>query len=409
MKRSRFYLVITALLMLSSCDTFTFSSMNNDSSISSTTLITSDGDSGNEQSLSTSEPPRLTTTTYSNPLVFYKIDGNPYHVSACDPDVIQGDDGYWYMYVTNCNVEDLNGNMRYVLGPIFKSANLHEWQYAGNVFEGNAGAATWGSSGAGVWAPSVIKVGNKYNYYYSLSSWGDSNPGIGLAVGDSPVGPWTHYRKLFDQEMTGVRNGIDPQAIYIGEELYLIWGSFFGIGCIKLTDDGTEPFYGFTNLKDNLTYIVENNRGDEGMDIDVNFEGSYVIERNGKYYYMGSQGSCLSGTESTYRVKVGVSDNFFGPYYGSDGKTITDGEGTYGDLVIGPDENVAGTGHNTIIKDNVGEYWIIYHGFSIHGEVNTERIAFMDKILWDENDFPYVKNKKASINTLMPGPTIYKV
>ena len=104
-----------------------------------------------------------------------------------------------------------------------------------------------------------------------------------------------------------------------------------------------------------------------------------------------------------------VSDSFFGPYYGSDGKTITDQDGTFGDLVIGPDENVAGTGHHTIIKDNVGEYLIIYHGFNINSDFNEERIAFMDKILWDENGFPYVKNKVASVGTLLPGPTVYKV
>ena len=314
------------------------------------------------------------------------------------------------MYCTNCNVEDLNGTMKYVLGPIFKSANLHEWRYVGNVFEGNAGASTWGTSGAGVWAPSVIKVGNKYNYYYSLSSWGDSNPGIGLAVGDSPVGPWTHHKKLFDQNMTGVKNGIDPQALYVGDDLYLAWGSFFGIAAIKLTDDGTEPFYGFDHIKDHLVYIVENNRAaDQGMDIDVNFEGTYVIEHDGKYFFMGSQGTCLNGIHSTYHVQAGVADTFFGPYYGSDGKTITDYEGTFGDLVIGPDDNVAGTGHHTIIQDNIGDYWIIYHGFNIHSDFNEERIAFMDKILWDENGFPYVKNRVASIGTLLPGPTIYKV
>ncbi len=376
---------------------------------SSSTIDTGSTNSTSSTSDSTSETPSLVTTTYSNPLNFYKIDGNVYDVSACDPDVIQGDDNYWYMYCTNCNVEDQNGNMKFVLGPIFKSSNLHDWQYAGNVFEGNAGASTWGTSGAGVWAPSVLKVGNKYNYYYSLSSWGDSNPGIGLAVGDSPVGPWKHYKKLFDQNMTGVRNGIDPQAIYVGEDLYLIWGSFFGIGCVQLTDDGTEPFYGFDNLKDHVTYIVDNNRGDEGMDVDVNFEGSYVIEHDGKYFFMGSQGTCLNGLDSTYRVKVGVSDDFFGPYYGSDGKTITDSEGSYGDLVIGPDENVAGTGHHTIVKDNAGEYWIIYHGFNIHSDYNKDRIPFMDKILWDENGFPYVKNRVASVGTLQAGPTVYKV
>ena len=51
--------------------------------------------SGDSNTGSSTEPMALVTTTYKNPLTFYKVDGNPYDVSTCDPDVIQGDDGYW--------------------------------------------------------------------------------------------------------------------------------------------------------------------------------------------------------------------------------------------------------------------------------------------------------------------------
>ena len=355
------------------------------------------------------EPKQYVQTHYSNPLKVHKLDGNEYFVSICDPDIIQGDGDYRYLYCTNTQCEKGKLGMGFDYGPIFKSANLVDWVYAGSVFEGHTNVLSWGTKDAGVWAPSVIKVGNKYNYYYSLSTWGDENPGIGVAVGDSPVGPWTHYGKLLDSNSSGVRNSIDPQAIYIGEELYLVWGSFFGIGATKLTDDGTEVFYGLENLKDHVDFIVENNRGDKGMDIDVNFEGSYVIEHDGKYFYMGSQGTCLDGIDSTYRVKVGSSDSFFGPYKGTDEKVITDSEGNYGDLVIGPDENVAGTGHHTIVKDNVGDYWIFYHGFDINGENNKERMLFMDKISWNSYGFPYVENKKASYHEDLLGPIVYKI
>ena len=346
--------------------------------------------------------------TYENPVKFYKRDGSEYRVYCADPDILRCDeDGYFYMYCTNTDCEMGEVGMMYDLGPIFRSENLTDWTWVGSVFRGNQEAAGWGSEGAGVWAPSVIKVGNTYNYYYSLSSWGDENPGIGVATSPTPYGPWTHYGKLLDQEMSGVRNGIDPQAIYIGEQLYLVWGSFFGIACIELTDDGLEPFYGRENLKDHVVYLIEDNTENQGMNLDINYEGSYIIEKDGQYIYFGSQGTCLSGTESTYRVKAGKSSSFFGPYRGSDGKDLSDREGSFGDIVVEPSDQVAGTGHNTVVRDFSGKYWLFYHGYDLTGDHPTDRIPFLDELLFDEETgMPYIKNRKASIGERKPGPTV---
>ena len=170
------------------------------------------------------------------------------------------------------------------------------------------------------------------------------------------------------------------------------------------SDDGIEPFCGLSALKDNLIWIVEDNSGGT-MDIDINYEGSYIIEIDGSWYYFGSQGSCCSGVDSTYRVKVGKSDSFFGDFKGSDGKKLH--EGTYGDLVIGPSEQVAGTGHNTIVRDFAGDYWIFYHGFDINGEFPNERVPFIDKLLFDEGTgMPYVSGYKASYREEKVGPCV---
>lgn len=344
--------------------------------------------------------------TYQNPLNFYKQDGSKYFVTAADPDVLKADDGYFYMYCTNTYCEMGNKGMQYDRGPIFQSKDLINWTWVGSVFDGHPQALNWGDKDAGVWAPSVIKVGDRYNYYYSLSLWGDPNPGIGVATSLTPYGPWTHYGKVLDSNLSGVKNSIDPKPIYDEDgKLYLIWGSFYGIGAVELTDDGTEVFWGINNIKDHLYWIIDDNSNGQ-MDININYEGSYIIKRNDSYYYFGSQGTCCDGVNSTYRVKAGKANKLLGKYYGSDGKTLTDETGSYGDLVIGPSEEVAGVGHNTVVEDYEGEFWLFYHGFDVDGEYPNERTIFMDKLYFDENDMPYVENKKASIHQDKIGPLV---
>ena len=371
-------------------------------------LIFSSCSSINTSQISTSSESRVnyTNKTYQNPLNFYKQDGSKYFVTAADPDVLKADDGYFYMYCTNTYCEMGNKGMQYDRGPIFQSKDLINWTWVGSVFDGHPQALNWGDKDAGVWAPSVIKVGDHYNYYYSLSLWGDPNPGIGVATSLTPYGPWTHYGKVLDSNLSGVKNSIDPKPIYDEDgKLYLIWGSFYGIGAVELTDDGTEVFWGIDNIKDHLYWIIDDNSNGQ-MDININYEGSYIVKRNDSYYYFGSQGTCCDGVNSTYRVKAGKANKLLGKYYGSDGKTLTDETGNYGDLVIGPSEEVAGVGHNTVVEDYEGELWLFYHGFDVDGEYPNERTIFMDKLYFDENDMPYVENKKASIHQDKIGPLV---
>ncbi len=371
-------------------------------------LIFSSCSSINTSQIFTSSESRVNyiNKTYQNPLNFYKQDGSKYFVTAADPDVLKADDGYFYMYCTNTYCEMGNKGMQYDRGPIFQSKDLINWTWVGSVFDGHPQALNWGDKDAGVWAPSVIKVGDHYNYYYALSLWGDSNPGIGVATSLTPYGPWTHYGKVLDSNLSGVKNSIDPQPIYDEDgKLYLIWGSFYGIGAVELTDDGTEVFWGINNIKDHLYWIIDDNSNGQ-MDININYEGSYIIKRNDSYYYFGSQGTCCDGVNSTYRVKAGKANKLLGKYYGSDGKTLTDETGSYGDLVVGPSEEVAGVGHNTVVEDYEGEFWLFYHGFDVNGEYPNERTIFMDKLYFDENDMPYVENKKASIHQDKIGPLV---
>ena len=52
---------------------------------------------------------------YTNPLRTLKQDGTPYFVPIADPDIIRGDDGYFYMYPTNAEVEKGDRGMHLTL------------------------------------------------------------------------------------------------------------------------------------------------------------------------------------------------------------------------------------------------------------------------------------------------------
>lgn len=398
----KFFLLFVSSLLLASCNVKVSSSSNVEDFSSSH----NDG-GGSSSSSSSSSSIEYERKTYKNPIKFYRQDGSEYFVAAADPDVIYGNDGYYYLYITNASCEMGDKAITFDRGPIFRSKDLTGWTWCGSVFEGQTDQADWGSKDAGVWAPHVVKVGDHWNYYYSLSSWGDSNPGIGVATSPTPYGPWTHYGKLLDQNMTGVRNGIDPYVAYDGDELYIFWGSFFGVAATRLTDDGTELFYA-DQVKEHLTWVIPDNRGDKSMDVYKNYEGTFIIEKDGKYFFFGSQGTCLAGNESTYTVKTGKADSIFGPYYGSDGNDLVNG--TYGDVVVEPSSEVGGTGHNTVIQDFNGDYWLIYHGYDINSESHSdERQLFMDKLLWDsQTGLPYVEGKKASVNKDITGPLVIK-
>ena len=403
-------------------DTSSVSEVISSENISSEPEHSSSSESSIEESSSVEERKYKTINAYQNPLKFYKQNGEQYNLLASDPDVIKcEEDGYFYLYPTGgINVYDLSDTYYLDYGPIFRSKDLINWTYVGSVFRNQEQYTEWGTSGAGVWAPSVLKVGDTYNYYYSLSTLNDSNPGIGVATSPTPYGPWTHYGKLFDSVNTGVENSIDPQAIYYEDELYVVWGSFKGIACIQLYDDGTETYYPEVDGHiDGVRYLIpDNSEGRSvGENLDYGYEGSYIIKRNGYYYYTGSQGVFLNESNpsaTSYRVKAGKSSSFFGfadgnSYVNKNSKSLEDRAGGCGELVIHTGNNIAGPGHHTFVEDFGGNWWMIYHGVDYTNpdpEVCKTRTLFMDKVLWDEQGYPYIDNYVPTVRVDQYGPTV---
>jgi beta-xylosidase len=324
------------------------------------------GLSGQTVGITANENPQ----TYRNPVV---------NLSLPDPTVMRADDGYFYLYAT----ADI------ALTPIFRSRNLVDWEQAGACFTPET-RPSW-EPRAGIWAPDINYINGKYVLYYSHSVWGcNGTCGIGVAVADSPLGPFTDKGALFQSTAIGVNNSIDQFYFEDNGKKYLIWGSFCGIYCIELEDDGLAIKAGAEKVriagKDTQVFDSQGT------------EGSYIIKRGKYYYYFGSTGTCCEGASSTYTVVVGRSESLFGPYLDKKGQSMFD---NHYEVVLHGNSVFAGPGHNAeIITDDNGDDWLLYHAY-MKSDPQNGRVLCMDKLIWTDG-WPTVEGLEPSAESPAP-------
>lgn len=309
------------------------------------------------------------TLTYQNP-VFEPV--------LADPTVIRVGDNF-YAYGTEDNWGDEGG---YHLISVLKSKDLVNWEYQKDAMTTKP---NWKSKG-GIWAPDVTPVGDKYWMYYSFSTWGDPNPGIGFAISDAPEGPFVDQGPVFFSEEIGVKNSIDPFFIQEKGKNYLIWGSFHGLFLTELSPDGKKAV------------------GEKIQLAGDHLEAAYIHQKDGFYYLFGSAGTCCEGARSTYRVLVGRSKNLVGPYVDKSGNDLMDGRS--GVLVL--DKNpgnsgVAGPGHNAeIVTDDRGQDWFLYHGMDLNNAKlkngTNRRALYLDPISWIDG-WPGISGQQPNLNS----------
>lgn len=305
--------------------------------------------------------------TYQNP-VFEPI--------FADPSVVRTSDATFYAYGTEDNWHDGEGP-RFV--PIVRSDDLVDWEYVGEAFSEKP---DW-KDGGFLWAPEMLGMDDTYHLYYSYSEWGDPDPGIGLATSDDPAGPFEDQGKLFLSSEIGVANSIDPMVFVEDGTPYMFWGSFHGIYAVELSDDGRD-------MVDEPVQIA----GDH-------YEGTYVVERDGEYYFFGSVGTCCEGTFSTYHVRAGRSDSLLGPYEDDDGNDLLDVKGP---IVVEEGNGFVGPGHNDVVTDDTGRDWLVYHAYEEdrgYIQETPRRPLMLDRLRW-EDGWPRVADRVPSREAHVP-------
>lgn len=99
---------------------------------------------------------------------------------------------------------------------------------------------------------------------------------------------------------------------------------------------------------------------------------------------------------------VGRSKDLLGPYVDKKGKGMLDNSW---ELVLeGDGQKWIGPGHNSIIiQDDEGTDWMIYHSYmkDANGGVGG-RLGMLDRVLWTNDGWPYIKNCVPSNSGLIP-------
>lgn len=166
----------------------------------------------------------------------------------------------------------------------FSSPDLVHWKKHSHVLD----VATIPWAYKAIWAPSVIEQGGRYYMFFSANDIqnDDETGGIGLAVSDSPGGPFRDAigKPLIDKFHNGAQP-IDP-FVYRDEDgqIYLFYGGWKHCNVVRLSADMRTviPF------EDGTTYKEITPPG--------YVEGSFLIKRKGVYYFMWSEGGWTGPT-----------------------------------------------------------------------------------------------------------------
>lgn len=284
-------------------------------------------------------------------------------------------EGGWKQLATDTNFKVLFGNETYGEWPLALRETV-------DLVKPNSDVTT-------TWAPDVEYLGGKYYMYYSLTkAFGSNESAIGRVESDSPEGPFGNNTIIIDSmgaNRSTDPNCIDPELFYDKDgKLWMVYGSDMGGIFIKeLHADGE-------NIGLPIRTKAEEGFGKKLWSGGKNQEGPFIFYNasTGYYYLMTSH----ARLQSNYNMHVARSLNPDGPYVGIDGKNVA--ENGDGNLVAGNfrtgTTGLAAMGHNSVVKDKDGKYFVIYHSrtISTSGSVGQDHRLYVSQMYFNEEGWP---------------------
>ena len=269
-------------------------------------------------------------------------------------------------FYINCG-HDEGGGTGFVMNNwfILKSTDMVNWTRINNAL--TLGAFKWANANA--WAGQMITKGGKFYWFVPVNKIGScpNNCGmaIGVAVGDSPEGPFTDYlgKPLIDDllEMSNwnltldsdTPYTIDPTAFVDDDgQAYLMYGGFGRLVGAKLNLNGNN-----VSLNGKLQYVS----GASGF-----FEAAYIIKRSGTYYVIYAAGS------NPATIDYATSTSVLGPYTRR-GRILN---------ALPTTSTDAATSHPGV-AEFAGQWYLVYHvsngpngGGTYHREVAVDKLNF---------------------------------
>jgi beta-xylosidase len=317
------------------------------------------------------------------------IPENPLQVDFGDPFILKASDGRYYLTGTG-GVK--NGFKMY------SSADLKEWKDEGRVYQGNTDEQ-WCI--ANFWAPELYEHNNRFYLLFS-ADWRENPTGeqenfrIGVAVSDSPTGPFTDLlnRPIFDPGYPV----IDGNLLFEDGRIYL----YYSRCCYKHPVESEVADWArvkglFNEIEESWVYGVEMKPDFSGIigepqlllqppvsmvdpqsewesrsvtsgEINRRWtEGSFIFRKNDTYFLMYSA-NYFGG--KNYAVGYATSKYPLGPFKKAANNPVLEKNVEKGGIVTG-------TGHNSITFSPDGETMLcVYHGRT--SATGNKRMVFID-------------------------------
>lgn len=253
----------------------------------------------------------------------------------------------------------------------YSSDDLKHWTCEGVILDLKSEQVPWANGNA--WAPCIeeklVKGKYKYYFYYSGNPKNGQGKQIGVAVADSPTGPFVDLgHPIITESPVGGGQQIDVDVFTdpVSGKTYLYWGNGYMAGA-ELNKD-------MVSIK-KKTLTVMTPEGGTLQDYAYR-EAPYVFYRNGLYYFMWS----VDDTGSpNYHVAYGTSKSPLGPIEVAAQPVV---------LKQNPEQQIYGTAHNSVLQiPGTDEWMIVYHRINkwylkdapgVHREVCIDRLQFND-------------------------------
>lgn len=212
-----------------------------------------------------------------------------------------------------------------------------------------------------MWAPAAVEQNGRYYLFFSANDVHEGEiGGIGVAVADRPEGP---FKDLLGKPLIGeIVNGAQPIDQFVFKDKdgqdYMIYGGWSHCNIVRLKPD----FTGLVPFPDGTIY--------KEITPDRYVEGPCMFIRNGKYYFMWSEGGW---TGPNYSVAYAIGDSPLGPF-----KRIG--------RILQQDPAVAtGAGHHSVLRiPGTDEWYIVYHRRPLTETDPNHRVTCIDKMEFDE-------------------------
>ncbi|GLY07741.1 family 43 glycosylhydrolase [Actinoplanes sp. NBRC 101535] len=238
---------------------------------------------------------------------------------------------------------------------VLSSTDAQTW--TDNGARANIGTFAW--AGADAWAGEVEPRNGKYYWYTSVNGNGPGWMNIGVAVGDSPLGPFTDAKGgplISDSTPNSSGLNIDP-TVFVDDDgqAYLYWGGYWAPRAVKLA----------ANMIDTVGDVIT----PQGL---TNFwEAPWMFKRNNLYYLMyaaNDTNGCV--TDSNYACqRYATATSPLGPW-------------TQRGIVLGQVSST--TNHAGIVEFN-GQSYLVYHTADAPGGGNFRRSVAVDKLYFNSD------------------------